>query len=562
MSKIKNIEAITKFAKCGVAAPFSLREKARMRVINYKNQFIDFLQNPSPLPSPKGRGSFAIASTLKRFSHSEQGSVLILVAASVLMLVAATGATIDMARAQTLQGKIASALDAAGLAAGATANSVDIQSQATRYFNANFPTGSLGAGTVAITTTCGDLNGNTVTCGSTSTYTINLTASTTQSTTFMKAVGISSIPVTAKSQITRATSGIELALVIDNTGSMGSSVLGGNVNSSNPSKIDAVKCAIAGNAAFGTGSTTCTNEGLVTTGLLDILYGPNQTLTDLFVGVVPFSDMVNINATIAPGLNFVNNITAGNKASMGGCVDSRSYTTLTTTGSGISLPTGESLTLDISDDPPSASASNTYFTALTSNNNSDCPSAILPMTVNKSDVIGAIKNMGANGNTEIQLGFAWGWRMLSPNWTGLWGNSPTYTYPNTTTTVKLPLPYQTAKMQKVMVLMTDGQNTVPGTHSQNNAYQTQSTYPNTVAKFDTLTKSACDAIKSKGISIYTIGFGPTSGVNYTLLQYCSSTPTVACGNAGSYCFKALTNADLASAFQQIGDVLANLRVSQ
>ncbi|MEI7669608.1 MAG: hypothetical protein WCJ33_05970, partial [Pseudomonadota bacterium] len=55
--------AIAKLIKCGEAAPFSLWEKVRMRVINYKNQYINFLQQPSPRPSPRGRGSFAIAST-------------------------------------------------------------------------------------------------------------------------------------------------------------------------------------------------------------------------------------------------------------------------------------------------------------------------------------------------------------------------------------------------------------------------------------------------------------------------------------------------------------------
>jgi len=497
-----------------------------------------------------------IKKLLSGFASNERGSVMILVAASAMLLVGVTGAAVDMSRAQTLQNRLSSALDAAGLAAGATASSMDVPSQVTRYFNANFPPGYLGSGAVTVTTTCKDMNGNTVNCNSTSTYLINLTASTTQNTTIMKAAGISSLSVSAASQITRATSGLELALVLDNTGSMADAVNGGNVTTTNAAKINALKCSLAGNAAFGTTSTFCTTSGLVTTGLLDILYGPNPTLTDLFISVVPFSDMVNPNALTTPASAFVSNPT---QSGIGGCVDSRSMTQASVTGSAISLPSGESLTFDISDDPPS-SVSGSYFKALASS--SDCPAAMQPMTMNKSDAITAISKMSAAGNTEIELGFAWGWRTLSPNWLGLWGSTPTYTYPNTTTTVKLPLPYNTAKMQKVVVLMTDGVNTVPTTHTQNNAYETQSTYPTTTTKLDTLSKSVCDAMKSKNIIIYTIGFGPTSGVNYSLLQYCSSTPTLSCGTTGSYCFQALTNASLASAFQQIGDVLANLRISQ
>ncbi len=506
-----------------------------------------------------------LCSEIKRFGKDEQGSVLALVGVAALLLIIATGTAVDMARAQTLQNKISSALDAAGLAAGATANTSSVSAQVTRYFNANFPSNYLGTNGVTLTTTCGDINGNTVSCSGSSISTINLSATATQSTTFMKVVGMNSVNVAATSQITRATSGLELALVLDNTGSMANPV---NSSDSSASKIDAVKCALAGDASFG-GGTTCENEGLVTTGLLDILYGAgNNSLTDLFVGVVPFSDMVNLNVNSAPGSGFVNNVTSGNKNSMGGCVSSRDYKTTSTTDAGFTMPSGDvAITLDISDDPPStANSSITYFKGLTSSSASYCPAAyVQPMTTLKSTVVSAIQRMTPNGNTEIQMGFAWGWRMLSPNWLGLWGATPTFTYPNTNpaVTVELPLPYGTAQMQKVVVLMTDGMNTV-GSNQSDTAYELQNStsYPNTVAKLDNLTKAVCDAMKSQGIVIYTIGFGSSSDVDTSLLQYCSSTPSIACSGTGADCFLAPTNAGLAAAFQQIGDVLASLRVSE
>ena len=492
----------------------------------------------------------------------QEGAVFILVAVCTLLLIIATGAAVDMARAQTLQAKISSSLDAAGLASGTTVASsgTTIQSQATRYFNANFPTGYLGAGTITLTTSCGDLNGNTVSCSANNVYTINLAANAPQSTKFMKMVGINSVNVSATSQITRATSGIELALVLDNTGSMADAVNGNNVSTSNPAKITALKCALAGDAAFSGANTTCETNNLVTSGLLDILYGSSSSLSDLFISVIPFSDMVNVNATVAPASAFVNNVTSGNKSSMGGCVDSRSFVTNSTADSAITLPTGDvPLTLDISDDLPSSSNSASYFKALTSSGNSTCPTSIQPISINKSDAVATIKNMTPNGNTMIQLGFAWGWRMLSPNWTGAWGSSPTYTYPNTTNTVSLPLPYGTPKMLKVVVLMTDGVNTVPSYHSSNNAYELQSSYPTSATQLDNLTKSVCDAMKIKGIIIYTIGFGSSSNVNTTLLKYCATQNYT--GDTSHY-FLAPTNTQLTSAFQQIADQLANLRISQ
>jgi hypothetical protein len=277
--------------------------------------------------------------------------------------------------------------------------------------------------------------------------------------------------------------------------------------------------------------------------------------------------MVNINAVNVPGRNFVDNITTANQSTMGGCVDARSYTTNSVTATnamlGTTLPNSGVIEMDISDDPPSTTVAGTFFKGLIASNNDDCPDAKLRrMTLLKSEVIDTVKSMGTDGYTEVQIGLAWGWRMLSPNWRGLWGSSPTYTYPDTTNTISLPLPYSTAKMQKVVILMTDGKNTVANPHSSNNAYFSQTTYPDTTAKINTQTKNLCDAMKSQGIVIYVIGFGPDSGVDYSLLKYCSSTPTLNCGSAGAYCFKAATNVALANAFQQIGDVLANLRISQ
>ncbi|MBT6404824.1 MAG: Flp pilus assembly protein TadG, partial [Rhodospirillaceae bacterium] len=47
------------------------------------------------------------------------------------------------------------------------------------------------------------------------------------------------------------------------------------------------------------------------------------------------------------------------------------------------------------------------------------------------------------------LGLAWGWRVLSPAWQGLWGGA---------TPSELPLDYDTPLMDKVAIMLTDGVN--------------------------------------------------------------------------------------------------------
>lgn len=534
----------------------------------------------------------------------ERGSVMIMVAGGALLAVAATGIAVDTARAQILQTKMSSALDAAGLAAGASANSGPsgtsaqawVQQQAQKYFDANFPSGYLGAEPVTVTATL-----------SSDKTTVTLNATTSQATSFIAVVGVHSVTVAANSTITRSSTGMELVLVLDNTGSMGDPVNSGN---SSTAKIDALKSAITGSS-----------------GLLDILYGNSSSISDLWIGVVPFTDMVNIgtghsdwmDATYDGALDFgpvvanpCPNYTGTSPSTTGtyrsspsrcsyklsgtaqpnwglgnwaGCVTSRSASTTS--------PTETTVTLDGSDDYPSSSTSGTLFdafyypstdTSLSSTTN-DCTSGsnpwrcystsgsgnnkktttmyhfvdaasgpnknciasvVLPMTAAKSSVVSEVNGMTANGSTMINLGLSWGWRMLSPSWQGHWGGEMNATGNNTFPT--LPLAYDTPLMNKVVILMTDGMNST----NSYSAYIGQATPSNTT--LDDTTLAICKAMKAHNITIYTIGFGDSNSVNTDLLSKCATDT--------QHYFLAPTNADLAQAFSQIGDSLANLRVSK
>jgi Flp pilus assembly protein TadG len=539
--------------------------------------------------------------------RSEKGSVFVLVAVAAMMLIAATGVAVDMARAQVLQAKIQTALDAAGLAAGATANTINVQTQAQKYFSANFPTGYLSSGTVTVVATISPDNSL-----------VTLSANTTQATTFMKAIGINSVSVAANAQITRANEGMELVLVLDNTGSMTTILPGDDIE-----KIQALKDSI-------------NNPGA----LLDILYGSgNNTAPNLWVGVVPFTDMVNIGnpPPSAIGNNwmytsFDNALdygptvptsgstcpTYGGKSgshansgsstrcyytplaaeptsltNWGGCVLARvppyeasdqvpnpstsatMYEAYDYTLTGTSV-TGSGSTTSCSGTnswmcSKSVSGGTEYVYGVTSSTtgpNLNCVATpIQSMVAEKSTIESEVNAMVAGGSTMINLGVGWGYRMLSPNWTGLWGGEMYAT--GNSTFPQLPLPYHTALMNKVLILMTDGMNSAPCTtpcSTTGSAYQGQTMPSN--SQLDTYTENVCDAMKANGIIIYTIGFGTTDNpddsgsptyVDGTLLKYCA---TQNYSGDTSHYFLATSSVVLTSVFQEIGSALANLRVSQ
>lgn len=457
----------------------------------------------------------------KPFFSAEDGVVAPTVALMFAALIAAVGASTDYARAQLVQAKLSDTLDAAGLAAGATINSADPRDAALNYFSVNFPASYMQSSAA--------LTG--VTQNATKT-TLTLTATATVPTVFMQMMGIDSIPVSATTEITRKSSGLELALVMDNTGSMAGT------------KIASV--------------ITDAQE------LTNILFGDDETRPDLWIGLVPFSQAVNVGPTRS---NWVNSTykaldwgPSGSSA-WAGCVNAR-------------VQSGE----DITDDPPGTTLFDAYYWPSDSTNkwktttvkkgkttttyktftptlgpNAYCPQQVQIMSNDKATVLAGIGTMQARGNTHIDLGAVWGWRMLSPRWRGVWGG--------TMDANNLPLDYSTPYMEKAVVIMTDGDNTMSSSIFTAYGYLSQAELGTTnattaVQKLDSDLTAVCTAMKSHGIKIYTILFdvaaGDTNAIN--LLQGCATEP--------DYFFNSPTEADLEVAFQQIGDSLSNLRINK
>ena len=91
--------------------------------------------------------------------------------------------------------------------------------------------------------------------------------------------------------------------------------------------------------------------------------------------------------------------------------------------------------------------------------NTGCPQApILPLTAAKTSVLSRIMALRSTfkGGTMHNVGLQAGWFTLSPRWRGLWTTGALDAGADSSPAT-LPLNYKTQYMQKVVVLMTDGQ---------------------------------------------------------------------------------------------------------
>lgn len=198
--------------------------------------------------------------------------------------------------------------------------------------------------------------------------------------------------------------------------------------------------------------------------------------------------------------------------------------------------------------PLSGAGPDQAYAQTTSGPNAYCiGSSMTAMTQSNQTIENALSGMTALGNTFINQGLVWGWRMLSPKWRGYWGGDMDAN--------NLPLNYGTPHMQKAVVLLSDGENYFSSgiytaySYLSNNRLGT--TTPSTAANIlDARTLKVCQSMKDQGVIIYAIALGD----DIELLKSCAT------GN--NYYFHVPSAAELTSAFKQIADSLSNLRVSK
>lgn len=208
------------------------------------------------------------------------------------------------------------------------------------------------------------------------------------------------------------------------------------------------------------------------------------------------------------------------------------------TGACVSERTGSEAYTDAS--PATARVGFNYDT-------NDCPDELVqPLTDDKALLTGLIDDLQTSGATAGQIGTAWGWYTVSPNFNGLWASNGAGAY-------------DTNNLMKAVVIMTDGEfNTtycsgilsrdasIGGSDRINCNSPNGDPYEQTAA--------LCVAMRARDIVIYTVGFQMNPrGRGAQVLN--------ACATSGA-AFLPASGADLSEAFKAIGRDITRLRISR
>lgn len=413
-----------------------------------------------------------VAKRLSSACSETSGSVAILFAVSALFIVLTIGLAIDGARAYSVSSRVSAALDAAALAGAKLfdnedATDADIQDRVQRFFAAHFQH-------VPVT---GINVPNPVVTVSRATGEVEVETNVSVATTFGQLARIPQFSFPRSTKVKYDQKRIELALVLDITGSMCAPC----------DKIDGLKAAA--------------------TELVSNLLGPNTPYGLVRIGLVPYS--ASVNAGSYAGL-------ASGGMSTDNCVVERSGADAVTDAPALGSPLG------VSDN--------------TQNPKYECAATpITPMLADRSTLETKIAALSTGGWTAGHIGLAWGWYMVSHNWSSFW---PMASRPRT------PAP----NVIKAVLLMTDGEfNTsyIPGAGLNESDRTVADSSPEQA-------KRACDNMRAQNIIVYSVAF-QAPGPARQLLEDCAT--------SRSHSFRADDGAQLISAFRTISERLAALRVT-
>ncbi|MFG1420698.1 TadE/TadG family type IV pilus assembly protein [Roseixanthobacter liquoris] len=525
----------------------------------------------------KRRGLCRLGAWIAAFARNQSGATAVTFGLMMIPLIGAGGLAVDYARLSLGRVQLQEAVDSAGLTLVHLARSTsdaELEEKAGDWIQGRLAGKGFGPITVVAERT-----GTKIT----------FSASTTVELTLFSVINDQPVPISASNEVDASIGKVEIALVLDNTGSMVTS-----------------------------GTQRLANLKTAGKSLADRLEAAATDPSQVKVAVVPFSMTVNVGSQYATaswmdvnGLSPINKELFYSKTAPNNQVSPSRFTLF----ANISTPwagcvEGRPIPYDVQETPPSTATPATLFvpyfavdepdsnsvpgggssyndylndygtgetkstvwrerqgriekynrrpvrtganstTGYTIGPNAGCSlQPLLRLTSDMEAVRDKIDALTAVGDTNVALGLIWGWHVLSPY--GPFGDGVAYGTPNIT---------------KYVVLMTDGENANFVTTNTNKSIYSGVGYigqgrlgitTGTAAQRTTAMNARltllCTNMKAVGIEIFTVGLEVSSDVK-PLLKQCASNDEM---------FLDVTKAnDLNDAFDQIGDKISQLRLSK
>ena len=497
--------------------------------------------------------------SLQRFWHARDGVATIMVTVAGTVLATSGLLAFDIARVHMAISRAQTAIDASVLAATRDIDSLTLTTDIRQIFDANFPPGYLGSSITRF-------HPQTVSFfGLIESVELDVdieVPSMVASTLGTMAGKFNVLKMEGKAE--RQSRGSEIALVLDNTGSM---FWNDNIG----------ELRIAAKA------------------LLDILFHGEETIPGLYMSVVPYTAHVNIGLQHSSWVNdpAVNPIlpnawTDYLPTTWKGCVHAR----LSPLDEGVATPATQAfdptfwesvyangMAGEDAGDPPnvykaqgdwntwpdhSGAIAEAPAGDATYGPNMNCPDPITPLTASYTTLYNAVDRMVHwwNGGTFANFGLVWGWRSIAPEWRGYWrhenGNPISFLR---------PFSYSNFLSQKIIVLMTDGLNEwVPGNLTSYGREDWDWLAVGTPgapmkAELDARMASSCATIKAQGIAVFTITLGTApSAATQQLFSDCASEENDFPHLPGQKYFHAEVGTDLNDIFTAIGSQMTELRL--
>ena len=443
----------------------------------------------------------------KSFRTDRRGNIAIMFSLALVPLALMAGAAIDYSHTATVRANAQHAVDSTALALSVEAPTLSgdaLQQKADAIFFASFTRPD--APDVAVHPVFSAATGK-----------LTITATGSVGTSLMQIANIQQVDFSVLSEVASGSKKMEIALVLDNTGSMAAN-----------GKIQAL---VASAHQFVTA-----------------LQNAPGAFSNIKIAVVPFDTHVNVgtasnaatwidwtgynpasthgngpdNQVSGGGAGNCYNCGANNPNNNQNCDDCTGDNQGGTggTGGGVSHPTWKGCLVDRTQ-PYDVQNTAPTSVAATLHPSADCVlAAILPLTNDWGALHTKIDQMHASGNTDLPIGLVWGWDMLTPN-VPLSAAAP-----------------PAADLVKVMVFLTDGLNT-------------QNRWTTEPAIIDARTQVICDNIKAGGVKIYTIRV--VDG-NAALLQSCASSP--------SMFYDVQQSSQMAQVFAEIAKDFNHLRIAR